>query len=820
MSNSIQLSGAYLASRLGASNASSSTDAGRVTLTEVGKSLLSPSQPGLQLSPVSGKSYLMLKDTVDRWSSMVSLVQVADADLDTISNYLAQIKTAQIQLDSWNQGSAEFAAIKESITQIEAGLSNFLGSRTVETPDVLLVKSEQGLFTEEAFQTLDTDSSGPNSMAVLEVDMGKLLTKAHDSSHCPICNALNVSLSEDGIKASDGPVQNSTSAAGSLATSVSATSFIETLRMSSKWDLAAGESLSYSYYDGDAVPYVGYPAGARNPPATVSAISAANTVGIDAAFALWDELTGLSFDKVNESGTTVGELRVAYTSDIAAGSAAYAYNPGNLPVSGDIWFGVNVQTNYDFSVGSYGFLSALHEIGHSIGLSHPFDGGSATGATLGANEDFLRNTIMSYTSKDRNYYLQDSGNNVSLVPIYASTAMRYDIATAEYFYGASTTTRATNTVYSWAVNPKILETVLDSGGADTFDLSNQTKSNKIDLRPGAFSSIGIWNRADQISYYNGLGYNISNYLTAADATVTAPSQSILYTGEDNVAIAYSSTIENAIGGSADDTITGNSVNNVIEGNQGNDTIDGGAGSDTAVFNGAYANYTIASNNGLLTVTANTGTDGIDTVSNVEFLEFSDLTYDVALQTTNATAAGGAIAAAVAGAAQQAGGGGGGGGGGAGAGGGGGGGGGGAFGGGYSAIFGAGLAERDLEKQRAQWELGRALEYISRHPELGLGHLISDSSSSSSSPVSYGDKVDMALTYVADQKSALAKIATALYEGSSLMQSHAFASVQQINTSLEATAISNQIQSSLESGSQVQLASIGTVSQQEVSFLLK
>ena len=99
----------------------------------------------------------------------------------------------------------------------------------------------------------------------------------------------------------------------------------------------------------------------------------------------------------------------------------------------------------------------------------------------------------------------------------------------------------------------------------------------------------------------------------------------MYTGADNVGIAYSATIENAIGGSAADTITGNTANNALKGGLGNDTMDGGAGSDTAVFSGAKADYTITGlgTTSITVVDNNTadGNDGTDTLSNFEFLEF-------------------------------------------------------------------------------------------------------------------------------------------------------------------------------------------------------
>ncbi len=61
--------------------------------------------------------------------------------------------------------------------------------------------------------------------------------------------------------------------------------------------------------------------------------------------------------------------------------------------------------------------------------------------------------------------------------------------------------------------------------------------------------------------------------------------------------------------------------------------------DTAVFSGPRANYTITPGAGLVTVTDNVGTDGIDTIRNVERLRFTDQTVTVAVPNapTNVTA---------------------------------------------------------------------------------------------------------------------------------------------------------------------------------------
>ncbi|MCM8881758.1 MAG: tandem-95 repeat protein [Candidatus Thiodiazotropha sp.] len=68
----------------------------------------------------------------------------------------------------------------------------------------------------------------------------------------------------------------------------------------------------------------------------------------------------------------------------------------------------------------------------------------------------------------------------------------------------------------------------------------------------------------------------------------------------------------------DDTLTGGA---------GDDYLDGGAGTDTAIFSGNWSDYTITENAGTYTVidTRGSSPDGTDTVKNVEFFQFADLT---------------------------------------------------------------------------------------------------------------------------------------------------------------------------------------------------
>jgi len=294
-----------------------------------------------------------------------------------------------------------------------------------------------------------------------------------------------------------------------------------------------------------------------------------------------------------------------------------------------------------------------------VGLSHPFDAGddqSNGDDALPLSKDSMRNTVMTYVQLDKNFVMQFDGGGTSAPSyrIYASTPMMYDVEIMEQFYGADDDDTTTNNTYQFVASPETLQTIVDAGGTDTIDASLQTRENVIDLNAGAFSSIGIYSEADQVSdWASTLGVStaaVQSYVDSLDASASAAnsyysaySRTALYTGEYNVGIAHNAVIENAIGGSANDTITGNSSNNTlsggagddsIEGNGGDDVIDGGTHTtgDVAIFNDTYANYTITEVVAGTTYTVahngGAGADGTDTLSNIEFLEFTDQTIDL------------------------------------------------------------------------------------------------------------------------------------------------------------------------------------------------
>jgi Ca2+-binding RTX toxin-like protein len=235
-----------------------------------------------------------------------------------------------------------------------------------------------------------------------------------------------------------------------------------------------------------------------------------------------------------------------------------------------------------------------HEIGHALGLKHPFadpDGssGSGIGPFLPAGDDNLAYTEMSYTGSEH----------------HPGTYSPLDIAALQYIYGAAPTDHATDTRWIMGTTYALIG---DGGGIDVIDGSAQTQDLTIFLDDGYWSHIGA--KADSITARGQFSINIGT------------------------------TIENAIGGTGNDHISGNEVannlaggdgNDVLKGEAGNDQLAGGAGLDTAVYAGAHDGYLLAQGGAGMTVTDKSGAEGVDTVTGVERYVFSDgaLAFDIA-----------------------------------------------------------------------------------------------------------------------------------------------------------------------------------------------
>ena len=296
------------------------------------------------------------------------------------------------------------------------------------------------------------------------------------------------------------------------------------------------------------------------------------------------------------AGTDGADIRLAGSDD--ANPTAYAYYPNNSAsgTGGDVWFGDNY--NYTNPVlGSYEYITHIHELGHAFGLKHGQELGGPGNVAIPSDRDALEYTVMTY----RSYLGGPTTGYTNEQWGYPQTFMMSDIAALQTMYGADYTYRSGDTVYSWTpgsgityvdgvawLTPggnRIFMTIWDGGGIDTYDFSAYTTGVTIDLGPGDYS-IGS---AAQLAYLGGGNYAHGNVYNA-----------YLFQGDAR------SYIENAIGGSGNDFIYGNDVANDLRGGGGMDTIYGGLSGDKIL--GGPGNDTVYGEQGPDVLFGNAGND--------------------------------------------------------------------------------------------------------------------------------------------------------------------------------------------------------------------
>ena len=296
------------------------------------------------------------------------------------------------------------------------------------------------------------------------------------------------------------------------------------------------------------------------------------------------ELITNIFDfKFVESNNPSALNTFTFANNIQSDSAAYAQLPSKYFFGSDIF--IDKSDGIDkFSDGTYGALTLIHEIGHALGLKHPFAGKDNVTPYLPTAENKTLWTLMSYESSPDQYSFNFS-------PL--------DIAALQYIYGPSTKARTGNDNY--AISQNSYNFIWDGVGIDTLDASALTQGATLYMTPGYWSFVG----------------------SARASTITSAGQAT---------VNFGTVLENLIGSAFADNLHGNDVNNVINGSAGNDqitggggndNIDGGVGIDIAIFSRASKGYKVSTEATSVLVTGDAITDGIDTLLNIERIRFSD-----------------------------------------------------------------------------------------------------------------------------------------------------------------------------------------------------
>lgn len=265
---------------------------------------------------------------------------------------------------------------------------------------------------------------------------------------------------------------------------------------------------------------------------------------------------------------------------------------------GDIYVNLNSLASHlpTYAPGTQGYFLFLHEVMHTLGLKHPHDSGGTGRPTYGGlgwsglDDDWF--TVMSYNDDASwNYFGWDP-----------ATPMLIDVLALQYLYGKNMSTNAGDSTYTLPLNNSYV-TIWDAGGTDDINVSS--------------SPVG-WT----IVLPNTLPSKIVN----TKAGLAVPTGELSYSAPHNL-YWLTGDIENVIGSPYADNISGTDGQNVFVGGGGNDTINGAGGDDVVGFNLNRANYTIFKSGSTISVTAKSGFEGTDTLTNVEYLAFQDVVTD-------------------------------------------------------------------------------------------------------------------------------------------------------------------------------------------------
>ena len=215
------------------------------------------------------------------------------------------------------------------------------------------------------------------------------------------------------------------------------------------------------------------------------------------------------------------------------GTAGYSFYPNTYYQLGmDVFiskdfdspdYNNSVITNYDYEV-------LVHEIGHALGLKHPFEPDGLNTSILTIQEDNTVNTVMSYTDD---------------VVTFNGLPRPFDWMALTKFYGVKSTYKAGDDTYTFSSSGGTF--IIDGAGIDTISATETSRDVTLDLRPGAHNHLG----------------SKSSYITSAN----------------QLTISHGSDIENVETGSGNDTVIATDLDNIIATGSGDDTIFAGGGAD-------------------------------------------------------------------------------------------------------------------------------------------------------------------------------------------------------------------------------------------------
>ena len=342
------------------------------------------------------------------------------------------------------------------------------------------------------------------------------------------------------------------------------------------------------------------------------AFSSTQRASFRQALAEFETVAGVRFVEVDDPENA--SISVMNTSGSEwSGWANYGSSSDNHSSNGRLV----IDGSGSYAPGTGEFETILHEIGHAMGLKHPFDGDP----TLASHLDNDNYTLMSYTG--------NGVNDQSLAP--------FDVSALRAIYGLESVI-SSSWIWSWSDVTGIFSLTAGNGNDRLIAVDAGSQINGMDGNDTLWGRDGddILNGGDGDDLlYGGAGQNTLNGGSGNDRFVPNGYGSETYNGGSGVdvvdfrtydygayfTLADGNGVENVYGSDFVDYLYGNNLGNDLRGYIGDDYLSGDAGSD--ILRGGSGNDRLFGGDDNDILMGGAGTDELNGGSGVDTADYSN-----------------------------------------------------------------------------------------------------------------------------------------------------------------------------------------------------